>query len=384
MSQFDIDAARHQFLELFGRDAECVVRAPGRVNLIGEHTDYSDGFVCPMAIEPGIYFVATKREDEQVCVRSGLFPDMPVEFGITDDLAPGEPKWGNYVKGMTHFLKVGGVPLVGMDALVLNILPPGGGLSSSAAMEVGTATALLKLAGQELDADRLALLAQQAEQQFAGVPCGIMDQMIVAAGHAGHAMLLDCRDLSKQFVPIDPAAVSVIVINSMTEHELSGGEYAERRKQCEAGAAHFGVEKLRDVTPQQVDAAVGDLDPTVFKRCRHVTTENARCQAFAEKLAAGDYASAGELMAASHASLSGDFEVSTPELDWLAAEAVKHEGVHGSRMTGGGFGGCTVTLATPEKAEQVLQAVTGAYEQHTGKKPEAFLTAAAAGAEVVE
>ena len=379
----DLADARRQFRDAFGRDATVVARAPGRVNLIGEHTDYSDGFVCPMAIEPALYFVAAKRDDDVVALRSGLFPQEPAEFALAGVLEPGRPQWANYAKGMANYLKIAGVPLVGMDVLVVNDLPPGGGLSSSAAMEVGTATALLALAGQELDADRLAQLAQKAEHEFAGVPCGIMDQMIVAAGHAGHAMLMDCRNLSKTFVPLDSAGVAVLVINSMTQHELSGGEYARRRAECEEGAKHFGVDKLRDVTLDQVEAAVADLPPTVFKRCRHVVGENARCQAFAEHLSKKEYEAAGELMAASHASLSGDFEVSTPELDWLAAEAVQLEGVHGSRMTGGGFGGCTVTLVQPDAAEAVKNQIAAAFERQFDKRPEAFVTAAAAGAEVL-
>ncbi|MGN6507231.1 MAG: galactokinase [Tepidisphaeraceae bacterium] len=384
----DTASLREQFVKAFGPGAEPrIIRAPGRVNLIGEHTDYNDGFVFPMAIEPQVLFVCRPRGDKKVVVRSSLFPDSVGEFSI-DQVSRGEPKWTNYVRGPIAMLKEKQVPLVGMDCLIVNTLPPGGGLSSSAAMEVGTTRAMLALAGQDLPLREIALLSQKAEHEYADVPCGLMDQMIVTAGRRGTAMLFDCRDFSQTFIPLDPSALSVVIINSMVKHELSGGEYAERRQQCERGVAHFqtlrpGIKALRDVTPAQVAAAQGALDDVVFRRCRHVVNENERCQQFAKLLSAGKFEDAGQLMVQSHNSLRDDYEVSTPELDFLVETAMKTAGVYGSRMTGGGFGGCTVSLVKPEAAEAFMKEVTKAYKAKLNVDPVAFITNATDGAGVV-
>src|SRR4051812_42105546 len=272
----DTAAIRQQFEQAFGPGGRIhVIRAPGRVNLIGEHTDYNDGFVFPMAIEPDVRIVCRGRDDARVRLASTLFPGEVAEFSVQDKIRAGSPKWANYSKGIAAELIDAGIPLVGMDALISNTLPMGGGLSSSAALEVGTGQALLTLAGLTMDPGRLALLAQKAEHDYAGVPVGIMDQTIVAGGKAGHAMLLDCRDMSKKFVPLDARDVQVVVVNSMVKHELTGGEYAERRRQCEEGVKFFQqanpeVKALRDVTIEQVHAAEGKLDDVVFRRCRHV------------------------------------------------------------------------------------------------------------------
>ena len=256
---------REQFHKTFGGGAAGappvrIIRAPGRVNLIGEHTDYNDGFVLPMAIEPEVQMACRSREDGLVRLASTAFPGQVVEFSVQKKIEPGEPKWANYSRGVTAELLGAGIPLVGMDALLANTLPVGGGLSSSAAIEVDTGRALLAMVGQEMNGDRLALLCQRAEHAFAGVPVGIMDQTIVATGKAGHAMLLDCRSLSKQYVPIDGNELRVVIVNSMVKHELTGGEYAERRRQCEEGVALFrsqqaSIRALRDVTPAQVDTS---------------------------------------------------------------------------------------------------------------------------------
>jgi galactokinase len=367
-----------------------VIRAPGRVNLIGEHTDYNDGFVFPMAIEPQVLFVCRARSDGKIVVKSSLFPGSTVEMSLTDKpIGKGEPKWGNYVRGPVALLLNKGVPLVGMDCLIVNTLPMGGGLSSSAAMEVGTTRAMLALAGEEMDLSAIALLCQKAEHEYANVPCGIMDQTIVASGKAGHAMLLDCRDNSKQFVPLNPADLSVVVVNSMVKHELSGGEYAERRHQCEEAVAHFrksnpSVKALRDVTAEQVDGARAQLSDVVFRRARHVVGENARCLQFADCLKTQQYERAGELMVASHASLRDDYEVSVPELDYLVEQAMQIKGVYGSRMTGGGFGGCTVTLVQPRFADAFMEQIRAAYQSKYKIDPVAFATNATDGASVVE
>ncbi len=366
-----------------------VVRAPGRVNLIGEHTDYNDGFVLPMAIEPEVRIVCRTRDDGMIRLVSHAYPDDVAEFSTSARITPGEPRWANYSKGVVAEMLAAGIPLPGMEAMIFNTLPVGGGLSSSAAIEVGTAHALLALAGLKMDPARIALLCQKAEHEYAGVPVGIMDQTAVASGKPGHAMLLDCRDLSKQFVPLDPGELRVVIINSMVKHELTGGEYAQRRAQCEEGVRFFqrenpSIKALRDVTMQQIEAAEGKLDATVWRRCRHVVGENARTLAAAGKLGARHYEEAGELMAQSHASLRDDYEVSVPELDFLSDEAMKVKGVYGARMTGGGFGGCVVALAQPRSVEPLKQQVTKLYQDRFRITPVVFATTATAGASVIE
>jgi galactokinase len=385
----DIEQLKSDFAKEYGDGGKVhIVRSPGRVNLIGEHTDYNDGFVFPMAIEPNVMFVCRARADDTVHVRSSLFPGATVEIKLREKITPGDPKWGNYVRGPIALLLDAGIPLVGMDCLMVNTLPMGGGLSSSAALEVGTIRSMLALAGETLDLDTIAAIGQKAEHTFANVPSGIMDQTIVASGRAGHALMLDCRDLSKQYVPVDPAKVSVVVVNSMVKHELSGGEYAERRQQCEQGVAILqkknpAVRALRDASMATVEAARGEMSDVIYRRCRHVVTENTRCSQFAKNLEAGDFAQAGVLMVQSHESLRDDYEVSTPELDYLVETAMSLPGVYGSRMTGGGFGGCTVSLVSPQHAEKFMTAIQAAYKQKYRIDAVAFVTAATGGASVV-
>lgn len=378
-----------QFISVFGSDGKIrTIRAPGRVNLIGEHTDYNDGFVFPMAIAPEVTMVCRARTDGKVCVASTVFPGQIAEFSVNEPIKVAEPKWSNYVRGVAAELIDAGVPLVGMDAMMTNTLPVGGGLSSSAAVEVATGLSLLTLSGTTMEPGRLALICQRAEHEYAKVPSGIMDQTIVASGRAGHAMLLDCRDLSKTFVPLDKKEIHVAVVNSMVKHELSGGEYAERRKQCEAGVAHFQkanpkVKALRDVTLAQLEAARGTLDELVYRRCRHVIGENTRTSEAAADLAKRHYEEVGEKMVASHNSLRDDYEVSCEELDFLVAEAMKIKGVYGARMTGGGFGGCIVALVQPRSVESFTSTINDSYEKKFKKKPGIFVTDATAGASVV-
>jgi galactokinase len=365
-----------------------VIRAPGRVNLIGEHTDYNDGFVLPMAIAPEVTIVCRARDDGRVRFVSSAFPDQIAEFSVNEKIKTGEPKWANYIRGVAAELIGAGVPLVGMDAMLTNTLPVGGGLSSSAAILVATGLSLLTLAGTTMDPSRLALIAQKAEHEFAGVPSGIMDQTIVASGKAGHAMLLDCRDLSKHFVPLDKREIHVVVVNSMVKHELSGGEYAQRRKQCEAGVAFFqkanpSIKALRDVTMSQLEADKAQLDPVVYRRCRHVIGENARTTQSATDLAKRHYEEVGEKMVASHKSLRDDYEVSCPELDFLVESAMAVKGVYGARMTGGGFGGCIVALVQPRAIEHFNAAIETSYKKQYGKSPAIFVTDAMAGASVL-
>jgi galactokinase len=385
------DSIKAAFSRIFGPGGRIhVIRAPGRVNLIGEHTDYNDGFVFPMAIEPEVRIVCRGRDDSQVRISSTLFPDQIAEFSVQQKITPGQPKWANYMKGAAAELAEAGIPLVGMDLLFDNTLPMGGGLSSSAAIEVGTALAFLTLAGTSMDPTRLALICQRAEHNYAGVPCGIMDQMIVSSAREGHATLYDCRTGQKQYVTMDPRELRVVIINSMARHELSGGEYAERRRQCEAGvkvlAGLYGnnITALRDVTLDQLQSAEVKLDPVVYRRCRHVITENARARAAAEALGLRRYEQAGELMQQSHASLRDDYEVSCRELDILVREAMKVKGVYGARMTGGGFGGCIVALVQPRSVEALIAHVNQSYQAATGILPESYITTATAAASVIE
>ncbi|MGD0542150.1 MAG: galactokinase, partial [Tepidisphaeraceae bacterium] len=365
------------------------VRAPGRVNLIGEHTDYNDGFVFPMAIEPQVVVICRSRKNEIVKVASTVFPNEFVEFSLQKTIERGKPSWGNYVRGVAAELMAAGIPLSGMDALICNSLPVGGGLSSSAAIEVAVAKSLLLLAGLTIEPDRLALICQKAEHDFAQVPCGIMDQMVVASARIGQAMLLDCRDFTKQFVPLEPKELRVVIVNSMVKHDLGDSEYVMRRRQCEEGVEifkrdHPTIMALRDVTMQQVEAAKGLLSEVIYRRCRHVVGENLRAIEMAQKLLMQHYDEAGELMVKSHNSLRDDYEVSCPELDFLVEQALKVKGVYGARMTGGGFGGCIVALVRPRSVEALSEHLHKTYTAEFDRQPNVFVTTATAGASVLE
>ena len=386
----DTGPVKAQFAQLFGPGGKIhVIRAPGRVNLIGEHTDYNDGFVLPMAIEPNFLVACRGRDDGLVRFSSSHFPKQIIEFSVQNKIERQEPQWANYVRGVAAELIAAGIPLVGMEALLTNTLPVGGGLSSSAAMLVATGLSMLTVAGLTMDPSRLALIAQRAEHEYAGVPSGIMDQTIVAAAKAGHAMMLDCRDLSKQYIALDAAELRVVIVNSMVKHELSSGEYALRRKQCEQGVAYFQkqtptVKALRDVTMTQLDLSKDKLDDVIYRRCRHVISENGRTIDFAMQMTKRNYELAGEQMVASHNSLRDDYEVSSPELDFLVEEAMKQKGVYGARMTGGGFGGCIVALMQPGAVDAFTTAIDASYSKKFGKSPTIFSTNPMGGANVLE
>jgi galactokinase len=386
----DLNQLKDRFTHVFGAGAKVrIVRAPGRVNLIGEHTDYNDGFVFPMAIEPEVKIVCRSRKDDIIRVASSVYSGEFVEFSVQKKIERGKPAWGNYVRGVAAELIAAGIPLSGMDALICNSLPVGSGLSSSAAIEVSMARAILLLAGLEIDGNRLALICQKAEQEYAQVPCGIMDQMIVTAGRVGHAMMLDCRDLNKQFVPINSKELLVVIVNSMVKHDLGDSEYAIRRRQCEESVAvlkrdHPEIRALRDVSLEQVEAAKDRMSEIVYRRCRHVVSENARVIEMAQKLLLQRYDDAGELMVKSHNSLRDDYEVSCVELDFLVEEAMKVKGVYGARMTGGGFGGSIVILAQPRALEGISEHLHKTYTAKFDRQPAVFATTATAGASVVE
>jgi galactokinase len=381
-----VDRAVAAFREAFDRSPIYGAAAPGRVNLIGEHTDYNAGYVLPMAIERQTVIVAHPREDGEARIHTAQL-DEPAHFDVDDKLAPGEPGWSNYMRGVVAgFLQRGLYP-GGFEALVDSNVPLGGGLSSSAALEVATATLLEQLAGQSLAPKEKALLCQWAEHEFAGMPCGIMDQFISAMGQAGAALLIDCRSQEAEPVAMDDPAIAVLIVNSNVEHELVGGEYAERRRSCETAASVLNVEALRDADQAMLDRAADSLDEQTYRRARHVISENQRVLDAAQALREGDWPRMGRLMAQSHDSMRRDFQISCPELDALVALAEQYIDsgeVYGARMTGGGFGGCTVTLVQAGAAERIGKQIAEAYEREVGITPSFFVSQPAAGARVLE
>jgi galactokinase len=384
--QQQLQRAAQRFAQRFGRTPRFAAVAPGRVNLIGEHTDYNDGFVMPMAIQMQTLIVADRAAGSQVTLVSDAAPNADqreARFSADAALGPGAPAWSNYVKGVVKAGIDQGLNPGGFDAVIDSTVPVGGGLSSSAALEVSTATLVEALSGRSLDPVAKALLCQWAEHHFAKVPCGIMDQFISVMGQAGHAMLLDCRAMKPRMVPLRDPAVSVLIINSHVEHELAGGEYAKRRAQCATAAGALGVKALRDANPVLLQQHRDRLDDVTFRRARHVISENDRAVRFADLLSAGDWRAAGELMKQSHESLRRDYEVSCEELDLLvdlACDAARRDDVFGSRMTGGGFGGCTVTLLRSASVERVSRDITDAYRQRTGITASVYVTQPAQGA----
>lgn len=365
-----------------------VVAAPGRVNLIGEHTDYNAGFVFPLAIERYVVMAGGKPkqgDSRQVQVHSTLLAET-AEFSL-DDLQPEKFSWTSYLRGVFAGCAEKGMDTGGLNLAVDSKVPLGGGLSSSAALEVATATMLEAVTGQRLDPVEKARICQKAEHDYANVPCGIMDQFSSALGEQGKLLLIDCRSETAELVPLDDPNVAVLVINSNVKHELTGGEYAERRSQCEAAANELGIKALRDISLDKLDAEAEKLEPILYRRARHVVGEIQRTLKAAEALRAGDWDTVGELMYASHASLRTDYEVSCPELDVLVAQAQKvgsEGGVIGSRMTGGGFGGCTVSLVRAGQEREIADKICQGYQKETGIEATPFVTKPARGAHIVQ
>ena len=355
--------------------------APGRVNLIGEHTDYNDGFVLPMAIDRHVAIHVRPRGDRLAILRTGRAPQA-----VTIDLAaPIEPvprHWSNYPAGVIAGYQRLGFEIPGFDAEITATLPSGAGLSSSAALEVAMATAIEALCGRALPPAEKALLCQRAEHEFAGVPCGIMDQFAVCFARAGHALELDCRSREVVHVPIDDS-VGVMVFDSGVKHALADGDYAKRRQECTEAARKLGVASLRDVSLERLVEAEGILPATEFARVRHVVAENARVAAYVAALGRRHWPEAGRLMGASHQSLARDYAVSCRELDLIVGIAAGIPGVYGCRMTGGGFGGCAVALVDATRAAEAGRALHAAYREATGIEARWFLTAAGAGPRVV-
>ena len=358
-----------------------LVRAPGRVNLIGEHTDYNDGFVLPMAIDRAAWIALRPRADRCVVLHS-------LDFGATatfelDHLAPEDAGWVEYVKGVAHVLQQEGYALVGWDGVLGGDVPIGAGLSSSAAVELASARAFAAAGHLTWDPARMALAGQRAENEWVGVNCGIMDQMIAAAGRGNHALLIDCRSLATQAVPLPPDTV-VVVLDTATRRGLVDSAYNERRAQCEAAARFFGVPALRDVDMATFGARAHDLDETTRRRARHVISENERTLAAAGVLRRGDASEMGRLMNASHVSMRDDFEISRAEMDIMVELAQAQPGCYGARMTGGGFGGAAVALVRAGAADAFAGAVSTAYRAATGLEPQLYICRATDGASVEE
>jgi galactokinase len=361
-------------------------RAPGRVNLIGEHTDYNDGFVMPMALDRSTWVAAAPRDDRRLVVRSKEYGEtVALDLGQTFSAAAAftSVHWSDYVRGVATLLESPGA-----DMLIASDVPVGAGLSSSAALEVACGFALADLSGLALDLDTLARTAQRAEHEFAGTHCGIMDQMIACHGRAGHVLQLDTRTLERVYAPL-PARLRVVVCNTMVAHELASAEYNARRADCEAGvralSARFPhVRALRDATLERLAAIRGDVLPHVWRRCRHVITENDRVVLAAAALRQGDDSAFGALMAASHASLRDDYEVSCPELDVMTAIVSDLDGVFGARMTGGGFGGCAVALVDTAAADdRFRETIQQRYQASTGIRPDVWICSPGSGVEEV-
>jgi galactokinase len=369
-----------EFQRRFGEAPTLIVRAPGRVNLIGEHTDYNDGFVMPLAIDRAVWIAARPREDDYVTLYSMDF-DQVADISL-QEIIKRENLWVEYVQGVAWALQEDGHALKGWNAVMAGDVPIGAGLSSSAAIELASARTFCAVAHIEWNAPEMAKLCQRVENQWIGVKTGIMDQMISATGVASHAVLIDCRWLHLDPVPLPPGT-AVIVMDTATRRELVTSAYGERREQCETAARFFNVPALRDVTLPQLEAVRDLLDDVVYRRARHVVSENARTLDAANAMRAGDAETLGKLMDASHVSMRDDFEISNDALNTFVEIAQAQDPCYGARMTGGGFGGCAVALVKAEAADEFAKTVAEAYEARTGLHPAVYVCQATDGARIV-
>ncbi|MFQ3567802.1 MAG: galactokinase [Aggregatilineales bacterium] len=369
-----------EFERHFAEPPTYIARAPGRVNLIGEHTDYNDGFVLPMAIDRAVWIALRPRADGYVVVHSLDFSSVaefsPVEMA---GISQRHPAWVEYLKGVAWSLQEAGYPLKGWEGVVAGDVPVGAGLSSSAAIELATARAFAAVSGFAWDPVEIAKICQRAENEWVGVKSGIMDQMISGAGVAGRALLIDCRWLTHEAVPLPPETL-VVILDTSTRRELTSSKYNERFEQCQQAAAFFNVPALRDVTLAQLNAVTDLLDPVIVRRARHVITENERTLAAAAALRVGDAAAFGRLMDESHISMRDDFEITNDALNAIVEIARRQPSCYGARMTGGGFGGCAVALVRADAAEAFGQATAVAYHEATGLEAMVYVTSAAEGA----
>jgi galactokinase len=379
-----------QFAKAYGRPPRWITAAPGRVNVIGEHTDYNDGFVLPMAIERYTVIAAAPSEGgaPRARLRSTGNKGEPAVVDITKPVQP-FPKgaWANYPAGVLAGFLARGISPGGFDAMIHSTVPSGGGLSSSAALEVATATLLETITGRTLDPVEKALLCQQAEHQFPGVPCGIMDQFISVMGRKDHLLLLDCRTRRTELVAMNDPSVALLITNTNVKHELGSGEYAKRRAQCEAAAKILGLASLRDAASSALEQAKARMEDVIFRRARHVISEIERTPKAARLIEASQWSEAGQLMYASHFSLRDDYEVSCAELDAVVeiARAIGEPGgVYGCRMTGGGFGGCAVALVKTRAVAAISKKIGAEYKKKTGIAATTFVSRPAAGAAVLQ
>ena len=382
MSQHRLSAlASAGFRRGFAAEPTWLAHAPGRVNLMGEHTDYNGGFVLPCAINFGTSVALRARRDSTVRVLACDLGDARDEFDLAAPLqASRSQPWANYVRGVLGELRALGLPAVGMELAIAGDVPKGAGLSSSASLEVALATAVVQAFGLPLSPNDIALLAQRAENHFVGCNCGIMDQLISARGEGGHALLIDCDSLQTTATPM-PADMAVMIVHSHVRRGLVDSAYNERRAQCEAAARHFGVPNLRPVNLAQLQQARSALDPLVWRRAHHVLTENERTLATHAALAAGDLPALGQLMAASHHSMRQDFEITVPAMDHLVQilqDALASQG--GARMTGGGFGGCAVALLPQVQVAEVSAAVQAFYRSPEGEPASVWCCTPSTGA----
>ncbi len=368
------------FTERFGQAPTFVVRAPGRVNLIGEHTDYNDGYVLPLAIDRAAWIALRPRSDCHVDVYSIDYQQRR-DFDLST-LKHEKDGWIEYLKGVAWCLQDAGMNLKGWEGVLAGDVPLGAGLSSSAALEMATARAFAQVSGIPWDAVAQAKLGQRSENKWIGVNCGIMDQLISSTGRAGHAMLIDCRSLELQPAPL-PEGVAVVVLDTATRRGLVDSAYNERRKQCETAAAFFQVRALRDVTLATFEAKAGQLDATTRRRARHVITEDDRTVRAVAAMRRGDIATLGRLMNESHVSLRDDYEVSSDALNAMVEAAQAHPACFGARMTGAGFGGCAVAIVRSDAADDFVAATSSAYEARTGNEPAVYVCSATDGAAVV-
>jgi galactokinase len=375
---------REAFRKEYGETPR-LFRAPGRVNLIGEHTDYNDGFVTPAAIDFSVWLAITPREDRRLRIRSLNFGDS-----VEVDLAAAHPArhhWSDYVFGVALTLEREGYSLKGANILLQGDVPIGSGLSSSAAIGVASGFALLQVSSLAVDRVQLAQVCRLTENEYVGAHVGIMDPFISCCGHEGSALMLDCRSLSYRLLPLSSDA-ELVICNTMVKHQHAGGEYNKRRAECEEAVRLLSgllpqVRALRDVTPEQLARYADKLPDVIYRRCRHVVHENRRVTEAAAALERGDLEHFGELMRASHQSLRDDYEVSCRELDQMVDIAERQPGVYGSRMTGGGFGGCTINIVEKAQVVSFTKTVAAEYAAATGLKPQMFVSSAAEGASEV-
>jgi galactokinase len=372
-----------RFLAVYGTSPSGLFRAPGRVNLIGEHTDYNDGFVMPVAIDFSCYSAIRSRSDRTLSVYSQQFQEN-IEFNLDRLVGPPKKHWTDYVRGVAAVLRDEGYPLKGADLLIDGQVPIGSGLSSSASIEVSSALALTSLGGITVPLGTLARLCQRAENAYTGARCGIMDQFVSCFGRQDQALLLDCRSLEMTYLTLPPN-VRLVICNTMVRHELAAGEYNERRASCERSIEAIrkflpNIRALRDLTLEDLEKYGSLLSEIDFRRCRHVITENARVIDAKEALRHVDLARFGQLMYQSHNSLNHDYEVSCRELNLMVSLARNLPGVYGARMTGGGFGGCTINLVEREAVTEFQTSVAREYEKLTDLSPQIFASSAAGGA----